>query len=103
MPAPGLRTRVCSVCLFFIAIGPLTVEGVQPAPAATNAAADELRVLVEKLTDDNQRLRTDLEQRETIIRLLTENLAVARTESELFQKKWSEAQLRAQALGVNFA
>ncbi len=64
---------------------------------------EELRVLVEKLTGDNQRLKTELEQRETIIRLLTENLAIARTESELFQKKWSDAQLRAQTLGVNFA
>jgi hypothetical protein len=76
---------------------------VEPTPAATTATADELRGLVEKLTGDNERLKTDLEQRETIIRLLTENLAVARTESELFQKKWSETQLRAQALGVNFA
>jgi len=76
---------------------------VEPTPPATTAVADELRVLVEKLTGDNERLRMDLEQRETVIRLLTENLAVARTESELFQKKWSEAQLRAQALGVNFA
>ncbi len=75
----------------------------EPTPAATTAAADELRLLVEKLTGDNERLKTDLEQRETIIRLLTENLAVARTESELFQKKWSETRLRAQALGVNFA
>jgi hypothetical protein len=82
--------------LFFAVTGPLAVGG---APAAT----DELRVLVERLTNDNERLKTELDQRETVIRLLTENLAVARTESELFQKQWREAQLRAQALGVNFA
>lgn len=96
MPALGTRTRVCAVGLFFAAIGSLAVGGV---PAAT----DELRVLVERLTNDNERLKTELDQRETVIRLLTENLAVARTESELFQKQWREAQLRAQALGVNFA
>jgi len=77
----------------------LAAEEAQP-PAA---AMEELRVVVEKLTGDNQRLKTELEQRETIIRLLTENLAIARTESELFQKKWSDAQLRAQTLGVDFA
>ncbi|MGO9245399.1 MAG: hypothetical protein ACLQDC_11610 [Verrucomicrobiia bacterium] len=71
--------------------------------ATTNAAVDELRALVNNLGADNQRLKTDLEQRETIIRLLTENLAVARTESELFHKKWSEAQLRVQTLGVDVA
>jgi hypothetical protein len=84
--------------LFFVAIGLLAAEEAQPP----TAAADELRVVVSALTSDNQRLKTELEQRETIIRLLTENLAIARTESELFQKKWSDAQLRAQTLGVNF-
>jgi hypothetical protein len=99
VPARCRRIRVCTVFLFFIATGLLGVEEAQPP----TGAADELRVLVEKLTSDNQRLKTELEQRETIIRLLTENLAIARTESELFQKKWSDAQLRAQTLGVNFA
>jgi hypothetical protein len=80
----------------------LAAEEAQPTAAGATASADELRVLVDKLTSDNRRLKTDLEQRETIIRLLTENLAVARTESEWFQKQWSEAQLRAQTLGINF-
>ena len=81
--------------------GLLAAEEAQSPAAKT--ATDELRVLVERLSIDNQRLKTELEQRERIIRLLTENLAIARTESELFQKKWREAQLRAQTLGVNFA
>jgi hypothetical protein len=93
-----LQTRICAVCLFFIAVWPLSAEEAPPTPAG-----DESRVLVQQLGIDNARLKADLEQRETTIRLLTENLAVARTESELFQKRWSEAQLRAQALGVNFA
>jgi hypothetical protein len=81
----------------------MEAEEAQPPAVSGTTAADELRFLVEKLTADNQQLKTDLEQRETIIRLLTQNLAIARTESELFQKKWSEAQMRAQTLGVNFA
>jgi hypothetical protein len=83
----------------------LAAEEAQLPSVATNAAiaVDEMHVLVDSLRADNQRLQADLEQRETIIRLLTENLAVARTESELFHKKWSEAQLRAQTLGVDFA
>jgi hypothetical protein len=99
---PGARTTMCAGCLFFLAMGPVTAEDARQS--ATDAApVGELRMLVDKLTADSQRLRTELEQRETIIRLLTENLAIARTESELFQKKWSEAQLRAQTLGVHFA
>ena len=96
MPALGTRTKVCAFGLFFAVTWPLATGGAPPS-------TDELPVLVEKLTSDNERLKTELEQRETVIRLLTENLAVARTESELFQKQWREAQLRAQALGVNFA
>jgi hypothetical protein len=88
--------------LFFIVAGPLAAEEVLLPSVATNTAVDELRVVVESLSAENQRLKTDLEQRETIIRLLTESLAVARTESELFHKKWGEAQLRAQTLGVDF-
>jgi len=101
VPAPGTRAGLCAVCLFFIITGPLAAEEARSPSEATNAAVNELSVLVESLHADNQRLKTDLEQRETIIRLLTENLAVARTESELFHKKWSEAQLRAQTLGVD--
>jgi len=84
--------------LFFAATRLWAAEDARPS-----AAADELRIVVAALASDNQRLKTELEQRETVIRLLTENLAIARTESELFQKKWRDAQLRAQTLGVNFA
>jgi cell shape-determining protein MreC len=48
-------------------------------------------------------LTQQLEERDAVIRQLTESLAIARTESELFQKKWTEAKLQAQTLGVNFA
>ena len=67
-------------------------------------AADEpLQETLEKLRAENATLRQDVEQRDAAIRSLTESLAIARTESELFQKQWGEAQLRAQMLGVNFA
>lgn len=101
MPAHGMRKRVWVVGLFFVAVWPLLAEEAQTPSAATNSAVDELRTLVNNLGADNQRLKTDLEQRETIIRLLTENLAVARTEAEVFHKKWSEAQLGAETLGVD--
>lgn len=42
-----------------------------------------------------------LAERDAAIKTLTESLAIARTEGELFQKLWTEAQLRAQTLGAN--
>jgi len=103
VPAPGTRRKFWTVCLFFVTVWPLAAEEAQPVALATNPVVEELRVLVDSLHTDNQRLKTDLDQRETVIRMLTENLAVARTESELFHKKWSEAQLRAQTLGATGA
>lgn len=73
---------VAVMCLFF---GWLTAHGAEPQP------------------DETAKLRAELEHRETVIKMLTENLAIARTESELFQKRWAEAQLRAQSLGVDFS
>ncbi len=62
---------------------------------------DELRLVLDKLRTENADLKSQLELRDTVIRNLQESLAVARTESEMFQRKWTEAQLRAQTLGAN--
>jgi len=48
-------------------------------------AVEELRVVLSALASDNQRLKTELEQRETVIRLLTENLAIARRRASCFR------------------
>jgi len=64
---------------------------------------DELTAALAKLDSENANLKQQLDERNTVIRTLTESLAIARTESELFQKKWAEAKLQAQTLGVNFA
>ena len=53
------------------------------------------------LTFEIGRAEESVEQLKEVIRKLEANLAIARDESELFQKKWSEARLRAQMLGVN--
>jgi hypothetical protein len=83
--------------LFFVTACAVTAE-VEPPPQL-----EELRLVIEQLRVENQQLKSGLEQREKVIRLLTENLAIARTESALFQKQWTEAQLRARTLGVDFA
>ncbi len=64
---------------------------------------DELRIAVDALRAENTRLKEDLQQREAVVRVLTENLAIARTESDLFQKRWAETQARVQTLGVDAA
>jgi len=44
----------------------------------------------------------ELKEMDRKIQTLTESLAVARTEAELFRKKWEEVRLRAEMLGVDF-
>ena len=69
--------------------------------AAQGLQLDELRLVLDKVRAENADLKSQLELREIVIRNLQESLAVARTESDMFQRKWTEAQLRAQTLGAN--
>lgn len=75
--------------------------GLRESTAAESWQLEELQVVLEKLRAENADLKSQLELRETVIRNLQESLAVARTESELFQRKWMEAQARAETLGAN--
>jgi hypothetical protein len=75
--------------------------GIVGATAAEQLRLDELRIVLDKVRAENAELKSQLELREVVIRNLQETLAVARTESEMFQRKWTEAQSRAQTLGAN--
>lgn len=61
---------------------------------------EELRIALRKMVGDNAELKLQIEEKERTVQLLTQNLAVWKTEAELFQKKWEEAQLAARASGV---
>src|ERR1041385_3642594 len=73
------------------------------ARPALRAIAVLFFAVVTLLRAEDADLKQQLDERDTVIRKLTESLAIARTESELFQKKWAETKLQAQTLGVNFA
>ena len=98
MPGRRARTRICLLVAFFFRL-----IGLLRAADSQQAKVDELRVVLEQLRTSNADLKQQIEQHEAAIRKLQESLAIARTESELFQQKWAEAQLRARTLGVNFA
>ncbi|MCG3149887.1 MAG: hypothetical protein PCFJNLEI_03354 [Verrucomicrobiae bacterium] len=66
-------------------------------------ADDELRRALDQLSASYTTVQRQLVEREAAVRTLTESLAIARTESELFQKLWTEAQVRVQTLGQNIA
>jgi hypothetical protein len=63
--------------------------------------AGDVRQALDQLSGSYADAHRQLAERDATIKTLTESLAIARTESELFQKLWTEAQLRAQTLGAN--
>jgi hypothetical protein len=83
------RANVGLVVLFFAVAG------------AFGATDEELRRALDQLSVSYTDVQRKLAEREVAVRTLTENLAIARTESELFQKLWTEAQVRVQTLSQN--
>jgi hypothetical protein len=63
------------------------------------AADDSLRRALDQLSASYADAQHKLREQTAAIRTLTESLAVARTESEMFQKLWTQAQVRVQTLG----
>ena len=62
---------------------------------------EELQVAVDTLRQQNEALQRELREREKLVQSLTESLAIARTETDLFQQRWADMQLRLQTLGVS--
>ena len=62
---------------------------------------EQLRKAFDQLNASYVDTQKKMRDREVALRTLTESLAIARTESELFEKLWTEAQVQAQTLGAN--
>ena len=63
----------------------------------------QLRQALDQLSASYAEVQGKLREREAALQKLTSSLAIARTESELFERLWTEAQVRVQTLGVNLA
>lgn len=62
---------------------------------------EDMQRALDQISASYANAQKQLGERDAAIKTLTESLAIARTESEFFQKLWIEAQLRAQTLGAN--
>ena len=67
------------------------------------AGADEemLRKALDQISSSYAEAKLQLRDLEAAVRALTASTAIARTESELFQHLWKEAEVRSQTLGAN--
>ena len=104
-PIIRARTRewgaVLLVCLFFVK----QIEGGNAAVAAeagrNRHETREPTLALQALQQEKELLQARLERQELRLKTLQEALAIARTESALFQERWTEAELRTKALGVD--
>ena len=85
---PGCSWLV-RVVLFFVLLGSIQADD------------ESLRKALDQLSGSYADVQQRLHDREAALRTLTASLAIVRTESEMFQKLWMEAQMRAQTLGAN--
>ena len=77
------------VVLFFVVSGPIRAD------------EEQLRKALDQLSASFAETQQRLHEREAVVKSMTESLAIARTESEMFQKLWTEAQMRVQTLDAN--
>ena len=75
--------------LFFVLVGAVAAED------------ESLRKALDQLSGSYADVQQRLRDREATVQTLTASLAIARTESEMFQQLWVAAQVRAQTLGAN--
>lgn len=91
---PVVRWRAVLLCLFFW-------NGI----AVTTSQCDDevnrsLRETTERLLIENATLKRQAQDQAETVRQLKETLAIARTESDLFRKQWTEARLLLELAGM---
>lgn len=93
-------SRWASVCAVALSVMFFAETVVQAQDSRSDdGSTDDLRLAVEELLVETARLRRELEASRQGTRTLAESLAVARTESELFQKRWRETRLLLELAG----
>jgi hypothetical protein len=91
------RATVCAVALSILFFADAAVQAQDGR--SDSGSMDEMRRAVEELLVETARLRRELDASRQGTRAMSESLAVARTESELFQKRWRETRLLLELAG----
>jgi hypothetical protein len=82
---------------------------VMPAAGEDSSLSDlkleftEAKLTLQTVTDENARLQGDLKTAREQVRLLTESLAIANSEAEVFRRECADIKLRMEALGLDAA
>ena len=98
MKVSALSARL-SVALGFVSLAS-GLAAQNSSLSESNIEAAEAKVTAETLLSQNERLRKQLSLDQETVKTLTDTLVVSNAEAELFRRKFSDLQLRMDALGV---
>lgn len=98
MLRPGLRLGAAVAVILGLAIGPAS-KG-ERSFSDLDIEFSEAKVTLQAITEENLSLKQRLKEAQEAVKSLTESLAVANGEAEMFRKETLELKLRMEALGV---
>ena len=101
--AAGHRWSLVILAVISNAVALVNVHAENSSLSESNLEAAETKVTSETLFSQNDLLRKQLSLDRETVKTMTDSLVVSNSEAELFRRKYSELQLRMDALGIESA
>ena len=90
---------IAGVVVLALALGPVAIGG--GSFSDLDIEFSEAKVTLQTVTAENQLLKRQTAEAQEAIKSLTDSLAVANSEAEVFRREAAELKLRMEALGVD--
>lgn len=87
----------------WLALASMSAAQMNSSLSDQNIEFSEVKVTLQTVTEENSRLREQLTLRQLQVKSLTESLAVANSEAEVFRRESGNMKLRMEALGIESA
>jgi hypothetical protein len=89
--------------MMWLLLAAMPVAGQESSLSDLKLESTEAKLTLQTVTNENERLQGDLKMAQQQIKLLTESLAVANSEAEVFRRECTDLKLRMEALGLDAA
>jgi len=104
---PGSAAYSCGLAAAMLALGPSVCYGADGGEISSLSESNfenaDTEVTAGTLLSETEELRRQLAVQRESVRMLTDSLAQSNAEAELFRRKYSDLQLRMEALGLDAA
>jgi hypothetical protein len=89
--------------MMWLLLAAMPVAGQESSLSDLKLESTEAKLTLQTVANENERLQGDLKMAQQQIKLLTESLAVANSEAEVFRRECTDMKLRMEALGLDAA